>query len=160
MHDAIGVRDVERVGDLGGEIEHLAQIERPARNRLLQGAAVEPLHHDELLALVLGDLVNRADVGVIEARCGPRLVQESPAGGFVGRSPGRQELQHDRATEDEVLGEIHDGRRALAELLDHLVVRERASRDVGYSHVGNRPPPRAGVCMQMHHPLLRESTRD
>jgi len=44
---------------------------------MLQGLAAQHFHHDELLALVFGNLVDGADVGMIEGRCSPGFTAET-----------------------------------------------------------------------------------
>ena len=64
-------------------------LERLAADEVLEGLAFEQLHDDEVLALVLADVVDRADVGVVQGRRGPRLAPEALDGARVlRRSPG------------------------------------------------------------------------
>ena len=77
MHDALRVRGVERVGDLRAELEHFVERQRAARDAILQRLAVEQLHHHELLAVVRADVVERADVRVIEVRDDARFALEA-----------------------------------------------------------------------------------
>jgi len=46
-------------------------------NPVLQRLALQQLHADEGLALVLVDVVDRADIGVVEGRRGPGLALEA-----------------------------------------------------------------------------------
>src|SRR5436309_4133999 len=46
-------------------------------NVVLESAAFEQLHHDELLLVVLADLVHHTDVRMIERRGSTRFAQES-----------------------------------------------------------------------------------
>ena len=76
------------------------QTERRAACRpivLLERLAVEQLHGDELRALELVHLVDRADVRVIERRGGARLAQEAFSGLLVADAIGRQELERHEA---------------------------------------------------------------
>ena len=63
MDDAFGVRGVEPVGYLDGQIEHGFDFHRPATDAVLQRLAVQKFHDDEGLPVLLADFVNRADVG-------------------------------------------------------------------------------------------------
>jgi hypothetical protein len=65
MDDSLSVRCFERIGNLDCQLQHLVERERPPRNAVLQCFAVEELHGNELLAVLLSDVVNRADVRVI-----------------------------------------------------------------------------------------------
>ena len=66
VNDAFGVRGVERVGDFDGESEQVLDIHGPAGDAVLQRHAIEKFHGDEGLAVLLADVVNGADVGMIQ----------------------------------------------------------------------------------------------
>ena len=51
--------------------------ERPARYPLVQCLALKQLHYDEGVSVVLLDLVDRTQVGVIKGGCSPGLALES-----------------------------------------------------------------------------------
>ena len=67
MDDAPCVRRLERVGDREADLHELRGRERSPRQALLQRLALEQFHRDE--RRIAGDVVDRADVGVIECRC-------------------------------------------------------------------------------------------
>ena len=66
MDDAFGVRGVEAFGNLHRDIQQALQIEALPRDPVLKCLALEDLHDDERTAGVLVDLVNGADVPVIQ----------------------------------------------------------------------------------------------
>jgi hypothetical protein len=72
VHDAFAVRGVERIGDVLAERQHIVERQRAAGDAGLQRFALEQLHDHvvfDLLGarrLVLADVVERADVRVIE----------------------------------------------------------------------------------------------
>ena len=124
VDDAAGMRGVEGVGDLDPELEHAVERQRPARDLVLQRAAVEQFHDDELLALVLADVVDRADVRVVERRGDARLAAEPFERLGVGGEIGGQELQRDLAAETNVLGAVDHAHAAGAEPLEDLVMAD------------------------------------
>ena len=65
MHDAFGMRRVEPVGDINGYAEQFFAVHPPAEDGVLQGGAVEKLHDHERAAVLLADVVNGADVGMV-----------------------------------------------------------------------------------------------
>jgi hypothetical protein len=71
---------------------------------------------------VLVDLVNRADVGVVERGRRARLAQEAVEHRPVAGRLGGQELQGHGAVEDAVVGPVHDAHAPAAQLLDDPVV--------------------------------------
>ena len=98
------------------------KLERPAPDPVGERLALEQLHRDEVLPLVLVDLVDRADPGVIERRGRPRLALEAlERAGLLGHLHG-QELERHVAAELGVLGLVHDAHAAAAELRGDPVV--------------------------------------
>ena len=77
MDDAFGVRGFESVGDLDGQGEQFVYFEGLAAQHLTESLAFEELHDDEVLALVLLDGVNGADIGVIEGGGGASFALEA-----------------------------------------------------------------------------------
>ena len=90
VDDALRVRGVEGVCNLDPEIERDFERERPVVDAVLQRLAVEELHRDERLALGLADVVDRADVRVVERRGRARLALEAlERAGSRANSSGR-----------------------------------------------------------------------
>jgi hypothetical protein len=65
VDDSFGVRRIQRVGNFNPPLQHLLKRKRLAGNAVLQGLPVEKLHRDELLAVLLADVVDGANVRVI-----------------------------------------------------------------------------------------------
>ena len=65
MNYALSVRCSERIGNLNRQFEHLVERKRLTRNVVLQRFPVEKLHRNELLAVLLTDVIDGADVRVI-----------------------------------------------------------------------------------------------
>ena len=70
MQDALGVRRFERVGHLRRDAQRFVE-----RQRTVQGRAVDVLH-DEVVG---PDVVQHADVRMVQRRDGPRLLLEALA---------------------------------------------------------------------------------
>ena len=124
MDDALGVRGVERVGDFDGEREQRVQFHRPPGDQMLQRHALQKLHGDERLAVLLADVVDGADVGMIQRGSRLRFALEAAerlgiAGDFVG-----QELEGDETAQPRVFGLVDHTHPAAAELPDNAVVRD------------------------------------
>ena len=88
VDDPGGMRRLERVGDLDGERQQQIDLERAPGNAMLQRRPVEKLHHEERPAVLLADIVDGADVGVIQRRGGARLAAESGQGSGSSASSG------------------------------------------------------------------------
>ena len=122
VDDAAAVRRVERLGDLPGEVQHARGGQRPFFDQLLDGAPLEQLHHDERLAVVFAELVNRADVRVLQRRRQAGLALESgqPLGGRDRL--GAQQLDGDFAAKLEVFGAIDHAHATFAEGVQQAIV--------------------------------------
>jgi hypothetical protein len=77
VDDPGGVRSLERVGDFDRERQQQIDLERAPGDAMLQRRPVEELHHEECAAVLFADVVDSADVGMVQRRCGPRLAPES-----------------------------------------------------------------------------------
>ena len=124
MDDAGLVRDVERRGDLQGNVDGLADGQRAPADQVGERPAVEELHRDERPALVLADLVNRADVRVIQRGSGSRLAREAIERSARERQDIGQELERDVAAKLRVGGAIDHAHPAASELFEDLIVRD------------------------------------
>ena len=112
----------EALRDLTRDLEELPDRQRPVRQHRVEVLPFEELHRDEVPALGLADVVDRADVGVVENRRGARLALEPhDAVGPVERLVD-DELQRDVPAEPDVLGFIDDAHAALAEHSQNAVV--------------------------------------
>ena len=68
VDDAGRVRGVERVGDLDGIVEEQRPSAAACRDAPAQRRAVEHLHDEERQVAVLADVIERADVRMVERR--------------------------------------------------------------------------------------------
>lgn len=66
VHNAFGVRGVERIGDFDRKGDKGIHVQRLACNAVLECHSFEELHDDKRLAVLLADLVDSADVRMIE----------------------------------------------------------------------------------------------
>ena len=127
MHDAGGVRDFERIGDLHAEIQQLLDRHRLTLNAVLQGGAFEELHHDEVATILLRRCRKwcRYWGGSAPTRRAPRAGSAHGLG-IVGQFVG-QKLESDATTEAKILGLIDHAHAATTQLLQDPVVRDGLS---------------------------------
>src|SRR6476469_4312304 len=76
VNDVFGVRSFERVRYFDSEIEDPLRFHSAAGYRVPKGLSLDIFHGDEGTALLLADIVNRADVGMIQSRCSTGLAVE------------------------------------------------------------------------------------
>ena len=75
-----------------------------------------------LAILGLIDLVNGADVGMIQSRSCPGLVNEPRLGLGIAGQAGGQEFQGDKTLQPHILSLIDDAHAALADLLENFIM--------------------------------------
>jgi hypothetical protein len=121
MDDALGVRRLERIGDLNRRLHERTHVEPPG-DQLGQRLPLEQLHHDEVLAIVLVDRVDGADARMVKSGGGPRLALKPLERLRISAELGRQKLQRHAAAEPRVLGFVDDTHAAGAEGPENVVV--------------------------------------
>ena len=136
MDDSPPVRRAERAGNLPAETKHLFRGQRTLRQSLGQGLALHELHHQEGEAVLVAHVVERADVGMVQAGDGSRFTLE-PLSHFDGlRLLGGKHLHRHRAIEPRVLRPIDLAHAAAPEGSDDLVRPETAA---GFEGHGGAP---------------------
>ncbi len=125
MDDAVLVGVMQAGEQLGGEVGGSGEIERAAVDSVGQGFAVVVAHDEDDLAVgELFDVMDAADVGVVEDRGGARLLKQTVLLRRVGEHGRSEGLERDEAMEKEVFGLVDDARGTAAEVLEDLVVRD------------------------------------
>ncbi len=124
MDDSLAVRGVEGVCNFDRQSEQAFELHRLAVDQVFQGLAAETLHHDEQISLVLADLVDGADVGVVQRRRCAGLAAEAFEGlGVLGRDVG-EEFQSDETAELSVFRFVDDTHPAATEKFEDAVMRD------------------------------------
>ena len=122
VNDAFTVGFPRSQSDLGRDIKSLSQRARIGCDPLAQALAFDESHRDEQLAVVLVNLVDGADVGVIEGGDGASLVDEARLVLLVLQRVGPEEFQGDRTPQPGVLGLVNHTHAAFAQLFGDSVV--------------------------------------
>ena len=129
VDDASGMERGQRRQHARADRRRPRHAQRPLDHEVGQGVALEQLHRDEELALVLADLVDLADVGMADAGGRPRLAPEPLARALVARHR-RQHLHRHRTPEPFVVRRIHHAHAALAQLAGDRIVPQPAREPV------------------------------
>ena len=135
VNDAGVVSGVEGVGAVDADFEEAFEFERVRGDDVLERGAVEKFHGDEGAAVVFADVVDGADVGMVQRGGGTRFTFESferlrVVGEIVG-----EKFESDEAAEARVFGFVDDAHSATAEFFDDAVVRDcLADEGGGVSH--------------------------
>ncbi len=127
VDDADRVRLGECVRDLDRITQNVVERQALGGNQLVEAPAGDELHGDEVRALILANLIDMDDVGVIEGRGGAGLLEKTPFSLPVGVDFPGDEFQGDEAVELAVAGLVHDSHPALADGLQEQVARNLPS---------------------------------
>jgi hypothetical protein len=124
MDYAFCVCCVECVCNLKGERQDQFGVHWPTANAMLQGHSVQKLHGDERVAVLVVNLLDRADIRMIQCRSSFGFALKAAEdlrvfGYLVG-----QELEGNKPAKLQVLGLVHHAHPTAAELLDDAVVRD------------------------------------
>jgi hypothetical protein len=123
MDDLLLVRPRQPPCHLLGDVRRLAGRQGSAGDLLPQRLPLVVGHgHEHPAVFRLVDLVDDADVGVLEAGDRPRLLEEARPRRGVARQLGGEQLEGDVAPEPHVLRPVDDAHPALADLLDDPVL--------------------------------------
>src|SRR5208282_1112246 len=147
VDDSSGVRCVQCVRNLYSQLQHFLQRQRLAGNAMPQRLPVEKLHRDERLAVVFADLINRADIGMVQGGSSLCLTLKAAQCLRVCRESVRKELQRHEAPKLGVLSLVHNAHSAATDLAQDAVVGNRAARcwrRIGHWKRMLYPPPNTG----------------
>ena len=124
VHNALGVRRIERLGDVNPNRKQLFDLQGPIADEVFQGLAFQVLHDDEGLVAVFPNVVDGADIGMIQGGRRLSLAPEAAESCGIARDIFRKELQRDKAVEARVFGLVNHAHPATTELFYHPVVRD------------------------------------
>src|SRR3990172_4461158 len=158
VEDARGVSGIERVGGLDRNLDDPTGVQRPLVDELLEGLPLHELHHDEGAAVVLSDVVDGADVRVVECGCGTGFPLKPVQGFRITPQLVGQNLEGHVPPQAGVLRFVHDAHAAAAELLHDAIVGNRLADQLCWNPFwrgrtagrllygrGHRPPSRGIV---------------
>jgi hypothetical protein len=118
---------VQRISDLYAEVHDLVDLEGPGEQAIVQRLSLQPLHHDEWLAIVFTDVVDGADVGVIQGRCRARFDAKALDRLSIACQLFRDELESYSSAEALIVGAIHHAHSAGTELRSDPIVRNSST---------------------------------
>src|SRR5208337_1334249 len=112
------------VGNLNCQAKQDIELDGLSGDAVLQGGAFQKLHGDEGLAILLADVIDGADIWMIEGRCGLRFALKASESLGVAGNVFRQEFQRDKTLQASVFRFIDNSHAATAEFFDDAVVRD------------------------------------
>src|SRR5437870_4658374 len=93
---------------------------------MLQGHAIQKFHGDESVSTFFPDVVDGADVGMVQGGGSLCFAPETTQGLRIAGNLIGQELKGYEAMQPGVLGLVDDAHSAAADLLDNTVMRNRS----------------------------------
>ena len=124
MRDALAVRLVEPIRDLDGDLERLIERQRAPLQPLGQRVPLQVLHDQEVDPVLLTDVVERANVRVVQAGDGLRLALEPLLEIGVRGDMLGEDFDGDRAVQAGVARFVHFAHPARAEWREDLIGAE------------------------------------
>src|SRR6185503_8730991 len=118
------MESVQRVGDLNAEIKQAFRVQRLAADPMAEGLALQQFHGDEGPPIGLVDLVNSANIRMIQRRRSLGFPLKTAESLRAFRRAVRQELERDKAAEPHILSLEYDSHGAGAELFNHTIMRD------------------------------------
>jgi hypothetical protein len=107
MEQTLRVGSVQRVRERDGFVQDGIDVERAAPKTLLERLALEQLHDEVRPAVLLADVIQGADIRVVQRRNGARFPLEPRDAVPIALRRGRQHLDGDAAAETSVRGAIN-----------------------------------------------------
>ena len=133
MNQAAPVRRIKRVGKGDPVLDGLVDVEWSALQPVLQRLALEALHDQKAMAICVADVVQRADVGVIQRGNRLRLAIEPRPGDVICGECRRQDLERYRPVEPRIARLVDLAHAAGTQGLDDFVGAESRSWRGGHS---------------------------
>ena len=124
MNDSFQMGHIESVGELNSHVQSGFDVQGSSRNSVPQCHAIQKFHHNERLAVLLADLVNGADVGMVQRGSCLRFALKPGEGLRILRNFIGQKFERDKTAKLDVFGFVDDAHSAATELLDDAVMRD------------------------------------
>ena len=102
MNDAFTVCFFEGDRDLPGQAQRVADLQRPTRDSLRQRLALQILHDEKFNAVLAADIVERADMRMVESGNALRLTLEAFSKHRIDSQRRRQDLDGNDTLESRI----------------------------------------------------------
>src|SRR5580698_7921818 len=123
VDDSAGVGGVESIGNLNTQLQQLFKLERTAFNLVFEGRAVQILHGDESFAVLLANVIDGADIGMVQGGSGLGLTLKPAEGLRIFGYVFGKEFQGDEAVQPRVFGFVDNTHSATTQAFNDAVVR-------------------------------------
>ena len=127
MDNSLRVGRRQSIADLDRDFERARQFQGMTANQFADIATGNKLHHDKMQAIKFGQIMNCADVGMIQGRGQLGLALKAFAINLVNRKLGRKQLEGYGAVEFGIEGLIDRALAALAKFSENFVLPDALS---------------------------------
>ncbi len=127
MNNAVAMGRIERIRDLEGQRKHAISLERLSGNQLPQGDALEEFHGDESPACFLSDVVNGADVGLIQCRGGLGFALKTRQTLGIMCRVRRKKFQRHKTMQAGIFRFVHHTHSAATKFLNDAIMGDLAA---------------------------------
>ena len=138
VHNSAGVRRIESVRDLDPQFEQLFSLQRTALDHVFQGRALQIFHGDESFPVLLADVVDGADIGMVQGGSRLGFALEAAEGLRIFGDVIGQKLQRDEAVQSGVFSFVDHAHPATAEFLNDAVVGDGLADHLGDAWLSGR----------------------
>src|SRR6266568_1060328 len=122
---------IKPVGYLNTEIQHAVDFQGLARNHLPERLPLEHFHRDECAPIDFINFMDRANVRMVQSRCGPGFAPESLQCLCVIGHCLRQELQSNVTAKLELFRLVYKTHAAAADFAENSIMRNSLSDGLG-----------------------------
>ena len=137
MDDAFGMGGVEGIGNFDGNGKMGGEIEGALRDAVLEGHAVEIFHDQESFASIFANIVDGADIRMIESGGGFGFTAKAFEGLAILSYIERKKFEGDKTIEARVFGFVDDAHATATKFFQDAVVGNRlAEKGVRIWHAG------------------------
>src|SRR5271167_1388838 len=116
MDDVVLVRRIECLSDLDGNVEQLVSLERLVLDHVVERLPLEQLHDDHPIFVMLLDVVDGANIWMVQRRSRARFLQKALQRALCLVELRRKKLDGDVASQQGVLRFVNHTHAAAAQL--------------------------------------------
>jgi hypothetical protein len=136
VNNALRVCRIEGVGNFNPDVQQSLHVHWTARDEVFQCLSIEELHGDEGPAPVLTNIVDCANIRVVQCRGGLGLPLEAGQGLRIAGDIVGQEFQGNETVKPSVFGFVNHPHATTAQFLDDAVVRDGLADHCRESYFG------------------------
>jgi len=151
VDDAFGMGGIKRIRNLDRQPEQNVGLKGPSGDAMLQRLAVQKLHNQEGMTILPPDLMDGADIGMIECRSRLRLPLKPRQGLRVLNDVIGQKLKRDKTVEDYILSLVYNPHTAATQLFDDSVMRDGLA-----DHKDEDTRPSGRFILRTRHPPVND----